>query len=50
MQPPNTQGRFLAVVLAFVALVALCIAAAWLGHQDGIHGAIQRPPRHTIGR
>lgn len=50
MQPPNTQSRFLAVVLAIVAFVALCVAAAWLGHQDGIHGAIQRPPRHTIGR
>lgn len=24
MQPPNTQGRFLAVVLVFVAFVALC--------------------------
>lgn len=50
MQPPNTQGRFLGVVLAFIAFVALCIAAAWLGHQDGIHGAIQRPSQHTIGR
>jgi hypothetical protein len=50
MQPPNTQGRFLGVVLAFVALVALCALAAWRGHQDGIQGAIQRPSQHTIGR
>jgi hypothetical protein len=50
MQPPNTQGRFLGVVLAFVAFIALCAFAAWLGHQDGIHGAIQRPSQHTIGR
>ena len=50
MQPPNTQSRFLIVVLAFVALVALCALAAWRGHQDGIQGAIQRPSQHTIGR
>lgn len=43
MQPPNTQGRFLRAVLAIVAIVALCAFAAWLGHQDGIQGAIQRP-------
>ena len=50
MQPPNTQSRFAGVVLAFIAFIALCAFAAWQGHQDGIQGAIQRPPRHTIGR